>query len=42
MPVIPTKFLGICDDCQEPSPEERDSAEAAQKDIDECPCKEES
>jgi len=42
MAVEPVQWIGRCDRCGEPAPETRDSAEEAQRDIDECPCLSES
>lgn len=39
MSVSPIKWVGVCDQCGEPSPEIRDSAEEAQDDVDNCPCR---
>lgn len=39
MSVLPVKWLGICDRCGDPSPEERASEAEAQQDIDDCPCR---
>lgn len=38
MTVEPVKWVGRCDRCDEPAPEERDNYDAAQRDVDECPC----
>jgi hypothetical protein len=37
MAVQAVKWLGTCDRCGEPSPEERDSREEAERDALECP-----
>lgn len=39
MAVEAVKWIGRCDLCGEPGPEERDNPEEAQRDIDECPCR---
>lgn len=38
MSVVPVAWVGFCDACDEPGPQ-RDSAEQAQQDIAECPCR---
>lgn len=38
--VRPVAWLGQCPRCGEDSPEVRDSPEAAQRDADDCPCRE--
>jgi hypothetical protein len=40
MAVEAVKWLGRCDLCGEPAPEERDSYDEARQDADECPCRE--
>lgn len=39
MTVRPVAWQGWCDLCDEPAPEQRDSEEQAQRDVDECPCR---
>jgi hypothetical protein len=40
MAVEAVKWLGRCDLCGEAAPEERDNFDEAQRDADECPCRE--
>jgi hypothetical protein len=41
MAAYPVTWVGVCEECHQPSPEVRDTIEQAEQDARECPCRSE-